>query len=81
MLAVLLGYRSEDTEAYVEIGHWIWVFTTMTNITETLYAIRDSKGKKILEELPGNDRSGLLVCDGVTSHPPIIASPRIFRGV
>ncbi len=46
MLAVLLGYRSEDTQAYVEIWHWIRVLTTMTNITETLYAIRDSKGKK-----------------------------------
>jgi transposase len=45
--------------------HWIWVLATRT---ETLYAIRDTKGKRILEELLGKNWPGYLVCDGLRSH-------------
>ena len=45
--------------------YWIWVLTTRT---ETLYAIRETKGRRVLEELLGKDWPGLLVCDGLRSH-------------
>jgi transposase len=45
--------------------HWIWVLATRTEI---LYAIRDTKGKRILEELLGKNWPGYLVCDGLRSH-------------
>jgi transposase len=45
--------------------NWIWTYTTRA---ETLYAIRDSKGKRILEEVLGNNWPGILVCDGLRSH-------------
>jgi transposase len=47
------------------VNHWIWTFTTES---ETLYAIRPSKGKRVLQEILGKEWSGTLVCDGSQSH-------------
>jgi len=46
--------------------HWIWAFTTDS---ETLVAIRRSRGKKVLTEILGEDFKGTLVCDGWKSYP------------
>jgi len=46
--------------------HWIWAFTTDS---ETLIAIRRSRGKKVLKEILGEDFKGTLVCDGWKSYP------------
>jgi transposase len=46
--------------------HWIWAFTTDS---ETLVAIRRSRGKKVLREILGEDFKGTLVCDGWKSYP------------
>jgi transposase len=46
--------------------YWIWAFTTMA---ETLVAIRKSRGKKVLNEILGEDFKGVIVCDGWKSYP------------
>jgi transposase len=46
--------------------YWIWAFTT---ITETLVAVRKSRGKKTLKEILGDDFKGIIVCDGWKSYP------------
>ncbi len=46
--------------------YWIWAFTTMA---ETLFAIRKSRGKKVLKEILGEDFKGVIVCDGWRSYP------------
>ena len=45
---------------------WIWVFTTST---DTLVAIRRSRGKKVLKEVLGKSFRGVIVCDGWKSYP------------
>ena len=44
---------------------WIWCFVTGS---ETLFAIRKRKSKKVLDEILGEDWSGTIVCDGLRSH-------------
>jgi hypothetical protein len=48
------------------VRHWIWVFTTPS---ETLFAVRRSRGKKVLREVLGGDYKGVVVCDGWRSYP------------
>jgi transposase len=48
------------------VRHWIWVFTTRS---ETLFAVRRSRGKKVLREVLGGDYKGVVVCDGWRSYP------------
>lgn len=45
---------------------WIWVFTSTA---ETLFAVRRSRGKKVLKEVLGEDFRGVIVCDGWKSYP------------
>ena len=45
--------------------YWIWDFLTDT---ETLYVVRPTKGRKVLEEILGKSWPGILVCDGLRSH-------------
>jgi transposase len=45
---------------------WIWGFTTKA---ETLFAVRGSRGKKVLKEVLGGDFKGVIVCDGWKSYP------------
>jgi transposase len=44
---------------------WIWAFTTGD---ETLYVFRDSRGSEVLEEVLGEEFTGIIVCDGHRSY-------------
>ena len=46
-------------------NYWIWDFVSDS---ETLFAIRETKGKRVLEEILGKDWNGTMVCDGLRSH-------------
>ena len=70
---ILQRIRSADVVYTDETGmkvdgkrYWIWAFTTMT---ETLVAIRKSRGKNVLKEMLGDDFKGIIVCDGWKSYP------------
>jgi transposase len=56
-----------------ETGHkldgeqiWIWTFRTDQH---TLYAVRESRGSDVPEEVLGEDFDGTVVCDGWTAYP------------
>lgn len=58
---------TDETGLKVDGGqYWIWVFTTNG---ETLFAVRKSRGKKVLKEVLGEDFKGVIVCDGWKSYP------------
>jgi len=59
-------YADETGEKVDGRKHWLWCFTTDT---ETLYVIRKSRGKKVLEETLGKNFEGVIVCDGWKSYP------------
>lgn len=70
---ILERIRSADVVYTDETGlkvdgsqFWIWVFTTEA---ETLFAVRRSRGKKVLKEVLGGDFRGVMVCDGWKSYP------------
>jgi transposase len=44
---------------------WIWTFTTDNH---TLYAVRESRGSDVPEEVLGEDFAGTIVCDGWTAY-------------
>jgi transposase len=46
-------------------NHWIWVFTTQA---ETFFAIRKSRGMKVLVEILTRQFEGTIVCDGWKSY-------------
>ena len=57
----------DETGAKVDGAlHWTWIFTTRS---DTLVAIRKSRGKKVLREVLGKDFGGVIVCDGWKSYP------------
>jgi transposase len=45
---------------------WLWTFTTEEH---TLYAVRESRGSDVPEEVLGEDFAGTVVCDGWTAYP------------
>ncbi len=45
---------------------WIWTFITENH---TLYAVRESRGSDVPEEVLGEDFSGTVICDGWTAYP------------
>lgn len=55
----------ETSEKVDGVNLWLWVFTTET---ETFFAIRKSRGKKVLDEVLGKDFEGYLGCDGWKSY-------------
>jgi transposase len=59
-------YTDETGEKMDGVKHWLWCFTTET---DTLAAIRKSRGKGVLEEILGEDFDGFIVCDGWGSYP------------
>jgi len=70
---ILRRIRAADVVYVDETGakvdgdlHWTWAFTTTS---ETLVAIRKSRGKKVLEEVLGEGFEGVIVCDGWKSYP------------
>jgi transposase len=72
-MRILRRIRSAEVVYVDETGarvdgrrYWIWVFTTLT---DTLVAIRKSRGKKVLKEVLGKDFRGVIVCDGWKSYP------------
>ena len=72
-MRILRRIRSAEVVYVDETGarvdgrrYWIWVFTTLT---DTLVAIRKSRGKKVLKEVLGDDFKGVIVCDGWKSYP------------
>jgi transposase/lambda repressor-like predicted transcriptional regulator len=52
------------------VNFWIWDFVGDSDVTDqgTLFAIRDNKSQKVLEEVLGRDWDGTMVCDGLRSH-------------
>lgn len=48
------------------LNFYTWVFTTKK---ATLYVIRKSRGKKVIEEVLGETYHGVIGCDGWTSYP------------
>jgi len=57
----------DETGARVDgVRHWTWAFTTGS---ETLVAIRKSRGKRVLREVLGEGFEGVVVCDGWRSYP------------
>ena len=46
-------------------NYWLWGFTTGK---ETLYALRESRGSVVLEEILGDSFDGVIVCDGWTGY-------------
>lgn len=44
---------------------WMWAFVSDD---ATYYALRQSRGKKVLREVLGKDFSGYIVCDGLKSY-------------
>ena len=48
------------------VNHWVWCFTTDV---DTLYALRDSRGKRVLREVLGRKYKGVIVCDGWKTYP------------
>jgi len=72
-LRILRRIRAADVVYVDETGakvdgamHWTWAFTTGS---ETLIAVRKSRGKKVLTEILGEDFDGVIVCDGWKSYP------------
>ena len=55
----------ETSEKVDGKNHWLWVFTTET---DTFFAIRKSRGKKVLDEVLGKAFEGYLSCDGWKSY-------------
>lgn len=48
------------------LNFYLWAFT---NKDITLYVIRKSRGKKVIEEILGENYDGIIGCDGWTSYP------------
>jgi transposase len=55
----------ETSEKVDGKNHWLWVFTTEN---DTFFAIRKSRGKKVLDDVLGKDFEGYLGCDGWKSY-------------
>jgi len=72
-MRILQRIRAADVVYVDETGakvdgalHWTWAFTTRS---ETLIAVRKSRGKKILTEILGEGFDGVIVCDGWRAYP------------
>jgi len=49
-------------------GWWLWTFT---NRQATLYAVEESRSSQVVREILGDDFSGVLVSDCLSSYDPI----------
>lgn len=53
---------ADETKIKVNgVTYWLWTFV---NEKETLFVIRKSRSKKVIEEILGHKFSGLICCDG-----------------
>ena len=56
----------DETEIKVDgVTYYLWTFVTET---ETVFAIRKSRGNDILKEILGEDYKGVICCDGWTAY-------------
>jgi transposase len=52
----------DETSLKVDgVNYWLWVFTTSVN---TLFVVRRSRGRKVLDEVLGSGFRGFIGCDG-----------------
>ncbi len=49
-------------------GYWLWVFTTAE---QTVYRVDRSRGSKVVNDILGDDFSGMLVSDCLSSYDPV----------
>jgi transposase len=63
--AAKIVYVDETGEKVDGKRHWLWVFTTKN---QTLFVIRKSRGKNVLEQVLGKEFKGYLGCDGWRSY-------------
>src|SRR3989338_494865 len=47
------------------ITYWLWTFATEN---ETIFVIRKSRAKKVIEEMLGKEFKGVICCDGWTAY-------------
>ena len=56
----------DETKMRVDgITFWLWTFTTEQ---ETVFVIRKSRAKKVVEEILGENFKGVITCDGWTAY-------------
>jgi len=53
-------YVDETSFSVLGKNQWVWVFRTTSDI---LLVIRPSRGSNVLEEILGNDYTGVVICD------------------
>lgn len=56
-------------ETGIRVGGLNFYLWTFTNKDVTLYVIRKSRGKNVIEEVLGENYDGIIGCDGWTSYP------------
>jgi transposase len=59
-------YVDETPHSVGDSKHWLWAFTTGE---ETLFAFRETRGTVVLEEVLGEEFSGIIACDGHRAYP------------
>lgn len=59
-------YADETPHSVGDSKYWLWAFTTGD---ETLFTFRDTRGSVVLEEVLGEEFSGIIVCDGHRAYP------------
>lgn len=71
--AIAARIRQSDVvyvdETGIKVGgkrYWIWIFVTAT---DTIAAIRNSRGGKVVEDILGKNYKGVIVCDGWSVYP------------
>lgn len=65
-LRISRAVNIDETEMRVGgLNYHLWVFTTKK---DTLYVIRKSRGKNVIEEVLGKNYKGVIICDGWTSY-------------
>src|SRR3989338_4405669 len=57
---------ADETKIKVNgVTYWLWTFVTEK---ETLFVIRKSRAKKVIEEMLGKEFKGVICCDGWTAY-------------
>lgn len=57
---------ADETKIRVNgVTYWLWTFVTAN---ETIFIIRKSRAKKVIEEMLGKEFKGVICCDGWTAY-------------
>lgn len=59
-------HADETTAPVMGKNQWLWIFRTDQD--EALTVIRDSRGRKVLDEILGADFTGAMITDGYSSY-------------